>query len=462
MTEPTLNQAGVDLAYLTDPIQELETETTDGGSGWVALEEDYRDQVRGRIGQEGISTFLALTARLASVLSRDAMRSVTELQIRQMASSAGFERARTGTRAEVLRAVFDAMHANSETINSPGDTYDPFAADGNVISGGSIVGDGSVDRLTVDEHGYSLIGFIPDTYALECDASGQTPGVAKFRERFNLTSTAAHPNNLKQAGAGLTVRGIYVLTERETRKYVRNPCFTDYTLTGANLTTLVGWKQNTGANLYTNLAIDLVNTFRIGVDETVAVAITVSGNETLTPDTSSTGGGIVPKFQRDNPMTYRIRVRRNSSSTGTVTIRLSSTVGSGGVSASVSLASITADTWTELKIAIGTGCWPASFGTGDVIPQIAISSLSGSCNLGNVILAQMIRVGKRQSVLDGRGGLGQYLAPVSGATPFAEGDRFEAVDTTGGTAAVHRWAFMVPEWGYMPSDNAGSETISDR
>lgn len=129
----------------------------------------------------------------------------------------------------------------------------------------------------------------------------------------------------------------------------------------------------------------------------------------------------------------------------------------------MSLASITADTWATLKIAVGTNSWPSNFNENDLLLQIEVTLTSGTCNVDDINAGAMKRVGKGQSVLNGAGGMGQYIQINGGATPFLRGDQFQAADTPGGSRGViHKQITRTAEWGYLPSNNAGAETTADR
>ena len=467
MSEPTFDQAAEDWTYALDILDEYQKAAADGSTGVVALEAAFRAQVRGTLAARAISKLNARSSGsflqiLGNAVGREVARSISIESVRQMALAANFAGAPNGTTAQVWRAVFDYMHANSKTINDPEDTYDAFSATTNSVTGGANVTDGQVLRLTVDEWGYKLIGWRPDTYVLECVKDQSNNAIPAFRSQWQLKAGTAAPSNLQlDGGAGLTVGNIFSLSEREARLLITNPCFTDFSQPSGTLTSLTGWAQNTGATIGENLVIDEVNFWRVGVDEQVGAALQFTGDETISPDLS--GGGRVLAFPTtDRPYTFRFRVRRNASATGTITLRISDTIGSGGVSASLDLSTLSVDSWGELALTVGQNSWPTNFAVGAAVPQISASGLSGTANVSNWIAGPLSRVGRRRNTLTGRGALGQYLAVIEGQASARRGDRFQADDVAGGTrSVVNTWGCLVPELGYLPSATIG-ETVVDR
>lgn len=456
MAEPAFDNAATLLGHVADPLDHFQADADDGTTGWVQLAGVLKTALVGTAAHQLVARIDKTTKLVAAVLRVEQIRYLFEPIIRQMAISGDMARANVATFPELWRFVYDYCHENSKGVNSAEATFDPFAANGNLVSGGSIEGDGSVDRLSVDENGYDLAGWLIDTYDLTCTEDSTSEGVSKFRERFKLTGTRAHENRLVKDGSGVEVQRILPLTSQQAKRYQTNPAFTRYT---GDITTLPGWRTATGATNFSNLSIDTTNTFRQEPGEQSAVAITFDANETLYTQTSES---VTPKFNRNSPYTFRIWVRRNGSATGTVTLRISPTVGSGGVSASVSLASITADTWSELKIAIGTNSWPINFAEAGMLVQIAVTSLAVStCNIASFIAGPMVRVGKGQSLVDGRGGMGQYVVIASGAAAWKVGDTLQAVDVAGTAAVVEEW-LTLGQLGYLPGITGGSETIADR
>lgn len=452
VTEPDFDTSATNLAYVCDAFDEFEKWSA-GSTGWPNVAEDFRQNVEGTWAQDSISVLENIRrGSLAAAVSPEVVRAAITPCLRQMARAAGYERVNSANPYELCRAVHAYMVAQSKSINSPGDTYDTsFSA------GGGNTGDGEVIRLTVDANGNTLEGWFPDDVTLECYADATSTG-NKHQELFKLTTTSALIDYLDEAGSGIENLPIRTFSAAESTTYISNPSWNTQTVDGSDvIQTLSSW---TAASAFTNFEGDTTNTYRSTPGESADKALKFVSDDTIYQALTSA------RFDYRKPYLIDVAVRRNGSATGTVTLRLSGTVGSGGVSASVSLASFTADTWTRLRITVGANCWPENFTATDLKVQITSASLAVSdFTVDDLVIAPFVRVGGRGAPEQDGGVavMGQYYAVLGGQTPFLKSDTFTAGDTQGGTRGViHKWVTLVAAVGTLLSDNSGSETVSDR
>lgn len=445
------------LAKAANMLHQLETYAGTSTTGAIATVETLRNDLEGDYAQSARDAIQEVTGAVARPLTKANVRRIVDPILRQTALAIEHPNP-SGPITDIVEALYDYMIANSQTINDCGDTYDTSWS-----AGGSNVGNATVQRLTVDENNEVLGGFLPDTgWTLTCVQDARTLGDA-FRELWTLEGTAGRTDNLDvDAGTNLIVRGIRTLSAADTT-VVRNPTFSDYTLDGSDISTLNGWTQNTGSSLSDNLSINTTYYLKAPGDTTNS-SLQFDGDETIYQDLVATAGA---RFRND-PYEISIGVAKVGTPTGTIGLRLSGTIGSGGVSATLAHGAMTGSgTFDRLRIAVGQNSWPASWNVNDLKLQVSLAS-SGSIDASNyfvvddIIFAPMQRIGRRDDPRSGRGAMGQYLSVVRGETASVKDDVYTAGDTVSATRGEIHWLFSkLGHYGYLPLDNSGTETVSD-
>lgn len=460
MADPNFAAVMEMIAFVAKIMDELETYTATSSTGLIATVEAARNDLEGDYAQLAREGLAASLREVNAPLSKAGARRVLDPLLRQAAIAISYPNPQ-GPIEDIWEALYDYFVANSQSLNDPADTVDTSYS-----AGGSNVGNGEVVVLTVDEEGNKL-GWLTDSWTLECVADARTLGVEQ-REQWQLRGTDRRPDNLDYTGTGLIVNGIRTLAADLSKSYVKNPSFNTYTLDGSSqLTSLNGaWTQNTGANLYTNLSINTTYSARVTPGDTAEVSLQFNGDETIYQDLVSVNGS---RINPNYPFLIDVAVAKVGTPTGTITLRLSGTLGSGGVSASLAHTSMTGSgTFDRLRIAIGANCWPKNFNANDLKLQIALASsgsISGSAYflVDDITFTQLNRVGRYGDPREGRGSMGIYLGVVGGSTPFVKGDVFTAADSLGGTRGVNDWALTkIAQYGRLPLDNGGTETVADK
>lgn len=331
--------------------------------------------------------------------------------------------------------IYDYYHANSLAVKSRSISYDTPAA-------GSNTGNGTVQRLTVDENGYNLEAEFIELKTLEC-IRDQVTGANRHAEIFRLygVEPAIDGLDLANAGSGRVSGGFYAkhAGSGEGGSLLLNSSFTTY-VSGGSVTTLYrGW---TIAGSTSNIGTDTTNYYRGHPgDGDAPRSIVFNDNETITQKLSVSGRRIDPT----KPYYLRVMFNRAvGSCDGTLTIAL------GSVTANVVLSAQTG--WNELKIAIGTGNWPANFYEDQLDVSIALSGRSsGTLLVDDAILTQFDQWD------------GTYFINLGGSTPYERGDVHTWTDTGGAAAdAKIQYYAWLAGFGYMPSASAASDiTFAD-
>lgn len=459
MADPNFAAVAEMMSFASSFANRLEVYTSTASTGLIAQLEAFRNDLEGDYGQAARTPIERARLTVNGAITRSAMRAMFLPLLRQMAVAINYPDPNASL--EVLHeALFDYCIAQSQSINDSEDTIDTSYS-----AGGSNVGNGEVIVLTVDEENGKLGGWIPDSWTLECMADARQLGEL-HKEQWRLEGTDRRPDNLDFTGSGLVVNGLRTFAADLSESYVTNASFNRATLDGSTLTSLPGWTQNTGAAIGTNLSINTSNTYRTSPGDANDRALQFNADELLYQDIVNTGGA---RINPNLPYLIDVAVAKVGTPTGTMSLRLSDTLGSGGVSASLAHGAMTGSgTYDRLRIAVGQNCWPAQFNANTLRIQIQLSSgasidASNYFLVDDLIFAPFARVGAYGDPRTGRGAMGIYMAILGGSTPFVKGDTFTAADSEGGTRGVFHWAYSrIAQIGYLPLQTGGTETIADK
>lgn len=327
---------------------------------------------------------------------------------------------------EAFAAVKQSFRDNSVTIQERNLVF------GTPSAGGGNVGNGVINRLTVDGWAYELEAEIASSKAIVCVAdrfsgASQHSEVLRFR-----TATGRDVDNLRIFD-GFEDTDVTCLSGKDSEAFLTNPSFSEYTGTVTVPTAITGWTVTTDI---ANLEIDTTNYYRGYDGDTTPAALKVKANETVTQAFS------VKPAQYDPETPYYVQIAWNgttySAVGGTITLTF------GDQTASVAVAQ---SGWQILRIAIGTKNWYRVFNAASPVVSIAWASrTSGSLLWDDVIIGAYTQVG------------GTYYAPVGGSTAFLLEDSFTWADTIATEGKVQR--ALVHRYGdFWPA--ASSPTIAD-
>lgn len=440
-----------DLSKLVDVFDEFEKYAGTTTTGLIATTAAAKNTLTGDEGQRAIPAIDGLIDLGGAMVSTDAIRSAVEPVVFELARSTEIDRAAANIQA-AWEALYDYCADTPRHVVASGDTYDTsFSA------GASNVGTGSCYRLTVDENGFTLAGIDPDAYTVECMADARTTGRA-HDEDFEIRGTAGRLDNLDLTGTNL--EGLRFKGLTASAGLLRNGSFDQATYSGSTISAMAGWRTATdGASAVpnSNIEIDATNAFRTTPGNTNSYGLKFTADETVYQDVVVENNA---RVDLNAPHMIWARVRRNGSATGNVTLRLSGTLGSGGVSATVALSSITADTWTTLVIAVGADSWPANWNANDLKFQVKVDTLATSTvTIDDCGAVPMTRFGAQGNARTGRGSMGQYVCYLGGQTPSKKGDTYTVTDSEGTRGVVNYW-LRKAGLGYLPSAAAATEVTA--
>lgn len=312
---------------------------------------------------------------------------------------------------------------------------------------GGNVGDGSLFRLTVDAEGYTFENGSADSKEAKVNAD-QFSGTDIHQEELILRGNAASDDQLQvhELGSGAVGR-IYGLTSRNANT-LQNAGFEQVTTSTtpsagspqALTAAPTGWELTSGTIGDVYATTDTVVKTLRGV--TLPLALEFRGNATFRQLLATNNVRLLPAV----PYLCGAWMRVNSAlSAGTATLSL------GLQSIAQDLTSLTDDTWTFVKIALGTGSWFKNFNHAALAYQIALSSLAGTgarFYVDEAILAP-------GTFFDG-----SWYWAMGGATAWLKGDKltWSDTETTPLTGKIQR--HMVRTYGrYLP--HSSSPTLLD-
>lgn len=428
------------LAKAADVCDELEKYAGTGTTGILATAAALKAALAGDQEEDAALTVDSIVATVGDAVGAGAVRSLLDPIIRELSIATEVRRPSASVE-EAYGAVVDYMAENAETINAGGDTYDTSET---AVG----TGDGVMYRLTVDQDGYPLAGLDPDVYTVECVGAALQSG-RSHDERFQIRGRDARPDNLDLTGSGIDPVTFTALGVGQSE--LLNPGFDSATFSGSTISALAGWRtaaDGDSAVANTGVEIDSTNYFRVRPNAVNNYGLKITADGTVYQDPTRERQA---RISLRAPYLVAVRWRRNDAATGTLTLRVGATVGSGGVSASVSIGSITDGTWATLLIPMGTGCWPANWDETNLKFQVTVASLAtGTVTIDDCQFERMTRFGAAGDQRTGRGSMGQYVAWLGGATPSVVGDTHTFTDSEGARGVIGYWLRKAAR-GYMPA-----------
>jgi hypothetical protein len=306
---------------------------------------------------------------------------------------------------------------------------------GSVTAGGGNVGNGTVNRLPVDENNFTIEATHGDVKTLKC-VRDRSSGAERHEEVFEIRGESAGRDALQVSGSG-GVGEVKCVSARDS--LLLNTSFSLFTGTIAVLTGLTNWTINTGT-IGTDFALDETNYYRDSISDTTPRALILKTNTKISQALSVRG------TQLNARVPYYLQVAYNRqvySGDGTLTIRL------GASTKAVALAAQTG--WNVLRIDLGTANWFKVFNEQSLNIEIELTSNT----TGDVLVDDVLFV-----PFQGFDGL--WYCPVGGSTNFLRDDSFTFTDAEGLSTdgVIQRWmqrAFA----GYLPSGTGGAITWSD-
>jgi len=373
-----------------------------------------------------------LATRSAYARAMASLKAATDAHFADLAGAIGSDDRSAGPRFFDDLARY--MDTNTSSLNSRNLTQ------GSVTAGGSNVGTGTIYHLTKDKYDFPLEAVSIATIVARCNQDRQTgtqPGREVFQLSYSGTATdALDATGGKPGGGTASIAGV------AGDQAVANASFQSFSGTTSAPTEITSWTSSVTVN-GTNYAFDSSNYFRSSPEEVslgTSYSLKMLVTATLTQKLRNTR---LRNLDRSRPYCVLLRYNREvNSATGTLVLSF------GAATVSVVLAAQAG--WQTLVIAMADDLWPDVFESNDMALTIDWTRTGGTGLLvDDVVVGPM-------TPFDGT-----YWFVAGGATPFKVEDTFtQARSLAGSEAKVQRYLRDVYNVS-LPTNNAGSETITD-
>lgn len=367
-----------------------------------------------------------------------------------LAAEAGIAGFGSGYRdsGDLFSALYEYFVATTKTVQSRNITFDSTVTTGKSgPSGGSIVGNGAMSRLTTDRYGFAIEACHVERKLFRC-RQDQNTGVEKEAEVFEHLGANESQDALLRSSFGSGRSSIAFLRSHHAGSgaggsLLNNSTFSTFLATATPKFT--GWTETAGG---AQLAQDTTNFYRSHPGASTDAALKITGGAGTVTVKQALDEMRVRRLDSNTPYFLRVMLNKTvgTASGGTVTIRM------GSVTASVTIAALGAG-WQELLITAGEDSWPTVFGQDPLDVEIEwSSSTSGFLLVDDVLFAPF-------DLVDGT----WWFLRANNATPIAWeiDDLLQFTDTGGApTTGKVQWWLFVAGLGYLPS-TTGTPTFAD-
>jgi hypothetical protein len=343
---------------------------------------------------------------------------------------------------QLFTALYEWFIDNSLTVQSRVVTYDSTAT-----AGAGNVGDGAMNRLTVDHNNHTLEAVTVEKKTFRC-RSDQNTGTEENAEVFEVLGEQASFDALLRSsyGSGEASRTFIRSKHAGTGSggsLLQNSSFSTFDSTASPK--FAGWTESAGGS---NLAQDTTNFYRShpGAQTDAALKITGGGGTVTLKQTLSAMR--TRRLDIDTPYFFRVMLNKTVGTAvgGTVTIRM------GSHSGSVTIAGMGSG-WVELIVPLTLNAWPRNFNEDPFDVEIEwATSTSGFLLVDDAIFCPMDLVDGSWWIL--RGNADPHL-------PWLVDDTLTFTDSGGApTTGKIQWWLWVAGLGYLPS-TSGTPTFAD-
>ena len=321
---------------------------------------------------------------------------------------------------------------NTLSVKSRNITFASWAAS-------SAIGNGAINRLTVDENGFDIESVTVEAKRAECVADQNQGGTPQHEEQFQFRGATRKPDQLAIPGSGLVSDPVSAASCRTTP--FSNSSFDQLDGTSITaLTTIPGW--TVGAEGIANYNLDTTNYYRDFQGATTPAALKFLSNGNVSQKFSANN----VKCVQNQPYYAQIAYNRSiGSCDGILWFSV------GNTSVQVTLAAQSG--WQILRIPIGRNCWPKNFAAAnDPIIKIQLTNrTSGTLLVDDIIFAPFVAED------------GTWHLPVGGSVKWVANnhDAFTLTDTLVGADSVNQYWFWRALGLYLPGNKVGGETWTD-
>jgi len=363
--------------------------------------------------------------RLAAIVSPGAARPMLDPLWHVYADVLGIEEGAIEDRLDRIREVFDA---NADSVNSRDFTFATASA------GGSNVGDGLIQRCTVDEYGEPIEAAHAESKSFVCVSDqNSTGGGQRHEEVFEVRGAPLGDDELDRAGSGILVRVQAVSARNSMLKNASWDAWRSTTNDATALTSIPNWTVDTIANV----EADATNFYRTegGRDPATPYGMKLTGAVVFSQSIQRLRGRIDPT----RPVYLQVAYNR---AVGSGTGRLVLAIGSTSVNVTLSAQA----GWNILRVPLDVNAYLATFDGDDTKVTLTLDTTpTGYTVVDDIILTQPPRID------------GTMYVVVGGATPFMLDDSFTIGDSASDATIIQKWLWRVyGRW--LPSATGGTET----
>lgn len=400
----------------TDPLDEIIDDVT------KVVEQPWAGGV--------VAALTGLRAGYSAILSVQTVRAALDPQMREYARFIGIPE-RTDINGILIKLNQNFVD-NSKSVEERAFTY------GSISAGGSNIGDGLVNRLTVDKDSFNIETVTTDAKEFLCTADEHS-GAREHQEVFEARGAARNFDNLEVTGSG-RIAQISAVSARDTSALVKNPSFSTFTGTAGTPTALGGWLPTTAPADFTNFELVLDSTtgvYRDGDGATTQYSLKI---KTATDGVDQNLNTLNARFNPNVPYYCQVAWNRSAGSGSGGSIEL----GLGSQTVQVALAAQSG--WQILRLPLTSGLWFQNWNQED--PKVSVkwtTFSSGYVLIDDFILAPMTQFD------------GSWFSIVGGETPFLRDDVFTFTDSAT-ESVVQYWLWYAYGLQLPPS---GSPTWAD-
>lgn len=330
----------------------------------------------------------------------------------------------------ILNDIYDRFIASGQSVAHRGITF-------GAVAGGTNHGTGKVNRLYVDENGFTMEAVTPEVKTVLCIADEHSGGVADA-ETFRFTGAAALPDVLEAGGSGAILSTVQAMSGLQSSRWLTNPSFDTVEGTDAVPTGLTGWTVVDIANV--SVVRTAGNYYRGYQGQASPGAAHLIGHASFLQSLRQKAVNLDPNV----PCYLQIAVRPTGGADGSLVLQLGSQV------TTVLIATLTINVWNVVRLELGTKNWYRNWNMDD--PKVFIDwagRSAGALDLDDVIFCPMVAFGKT------------WYAVVGGDSPFLLGDNFSFADTEALAYGKIQYWFWRAYGRYLPHTNGVSSTWTD-
>jgi len=442
---PTFASIWTQLGKAVKVVNEVEKFGSSNSPNLYDLEDDIVQNLDGEFTPAGINIVRSVRNVLSQEITPSRLQAMFSPFLQEMARAIGAE-VTARSDLELLSEIRQYMaDTSADEINSRGMTM-------NQPSPGANTGTGLIHRLTTDWNGDVIECTGPESKRFEC-ITDQNQG-QKYQEVFRLKGQSAERDLLFWDGSG-NVSEITCLDGSATQTWLQNPSFdandasSDLDTPGSLTTGITSWTIGSSAANFA-LRTGAANVYRGMVGQASTIwGLEFLGNDSISQAIQEAQPGTT--FDPRIPYYAQIAWNRQSGGDGTLELALGSQV------VTVVVSTGTNGVWNVLQMPLGSNAWYDNFRQDGMTFKVTLSGNgAGSVITDDAILAPYTN-------LDGT----WYAAVGGGDTapeaPYLREDIFTLSDNESVPRAIFShwlWKAYGPD-GWLPSNNAGGETITD-